>query len=1117
MAAVSDAERPELPSGLLTFLMTDVVGSTVLWERAPGLMDAALTRHDHLIESVVEAHGGLLLKHRGEGDSTFCVFESAVSAAAAAIAAQRSFAEEVWDEATPIAVRIGIHTGESILRGRDYYGQTVNRSARVRAVATGGQVLLSGTTAAIVRMSLPPDTELRYLRHEKLRGIERPEVIHELVDRRRPIVLPADADAPVSWPLPPSLEAATVPRFAGRGALIEQLTGLLGKAADGQAQVVMLGGEPGAGKSSIAAHLAQRAHDQGWVVLAGACDSGVAMPYQPFREAFGWYVDSAPITVLAQHVTEHGGELARLAPQLSARVGVVAPVEALVPETTRQLLSEAATDLIGRAAAEQPVLLVLDDLQWADRNTTLLVSRLARLGAAVPLMILGTFRSEHADNQDLLSVLLSDLSALPNYTGIVVGGLDLADLIALLERAAGHALGDAGPSVATYLLDQTGGNPYFATELLRHFAETGVIGTDERGTWRVNIDPTTVSVPRTVRSVLRTRMSRLGPACEQVLGLAAVAGREFDTQLLATVLSQSELSVLNAVETAVESALVREVGVGRFEFAHALVQTTIYEGIGATRRSLYHRELAEAIESAFGETGPAGVLSDHWAATGRDDRARVAYWSARAGAAAMAALSPEEAEHWYRRALDAAGEDERPRLELLIGLGDAQRWAGSGAFRQTLLDAAALAKRLGDHDALVRAALANNRGGTSASGVVDRERIATLEHALAVVGDEDSPHRACLLATLAIELSQDDDWQRRVVLADDAVACARRLRDEMTLLKVLLLTTEATRLPSTLARRLVDTEELFSIATRLGDPVLLGTAAVRQLRVKMEGALFDQMDDARAVLEEVAGLNPYARWNRIILDACLAQVRGDVPAALVLASQARGVAVADGQPDAAAVYVAQVAGMHWDASSLGTLLPLIEQTVRANPRITGFRAFLGLAYCDVDRFDEAAQILAHEVASRFADHPLSPIWLITMSVFASLCIELDDADAAALLYEQLDPWRGRANASTVSINGFVTESLAGLALACGRLEQAETDCAEAMEQAERTGAAVSCLRIRLTHARLLLRRNLRGDLDTALLELEHVREQATRWEMTTVVRRVQQLQDSRDVQGVEPR
>jgi tetratricopeptide (TPR) repeat protein len=523
---------------------------------------------------------------------------------------------------------------------------------------------------------------------------------------------------------------------------------------------------------------------------------------------------------------------------------------------------------------------------------------------------------------------------------------------------------------------------------------------------------------------------------------------------------------------------------------------------------LHHRQLAVAIEHAHGEHAPAGVVATHWASTGRDDRAKVAEWARRAGAAAIAALSPEDAVRWFRQALDAVGADDHQRLDLLIELGDAQRWADTDAFRQTLLDAAALAERLGDDRALVRAALANNRGGASRAGVVDEQRVEVLERALTAAGPGDSSERARLLATLAIELSQGGEWERRIALAEEAVACARRLGDDLTLLRVLLLTTEATRLPATLDQRLIDIEQLFSIAKRLGDPVLLGIAAVREVRVNIEAAAFDRVDEAMSVLDEVAHLDPYVRMNRLSLKAVLAQIAGDLPGALALAEEAR--VVGEAEPDALAVYVATAAQILWDMGALGKLLPMIERTVRDHPGVTGFRAVLGIAYCDVDRLDEAAEILRHEAATGFAEHPLNPLWLITMSVVASLCIELGDRDAAAQLYEILQPWRGRANSSVVSINGLVSESLAGLALVAGDLDRVERDVDEALEQANRVGARVSAARTRLARARMLAARGRPGDPELALAELHAVEEEAAAMGMATVHRRATSLAESID-------
>ena len=721
----------------MSFLLTDVVGSTTLWERAPVAMDAALARHDALITSAVESRGGIVLKQKGEGDSVFCVFATASAAAAAATEAQRRLTGEVWPDATPIVVRMGIHSGEAVQRGRDYYGQTVNRAARVRALAGGGQVLLSSVSASLVGPHVPDGTELRFLRSELLRGIDRLEAIHELVDARRQPVPSPLADAEPTAALPSPIDLALPPSFVGREEPLRQIEEARRRALEDAVQVVLLGGEPGAGKSTIAAVAARDAHEDGWTVLFGSCDEHVTTPYEPFREALGQYFEQAPAAVLAEHIAAHGGEVGRLASSLSARVGALPPVEAADPETSRRLLFEGVTDLLHRAAAHQPVLLLLDDIQWADRNTTLLIGRLAKLRGA-KLVLLATYRSTAADLVDF-EAMLAQLRALPAVVDVHVGGLSEPELVRLLEAAAGHTLDDEGRRVAAHLREETDGNPFFVAELVRHFVETGVLAPDPAGTWRAQVDLATVAMPRTVRAVLQERVARLSDETQKVLAVAAVAGRQFESRLLADVVGLGELAIVDDVEAAVGASLVRELTVGRFEFTHALVQHTLYDGLSTTRRALHHRQLALALQSRAGTA--AAEVAMHWAASGRDDRTQIAEWAGRAGHDALSALSPEDAISWFRLALDAT-DDDAERLDLLIALGGAQRWADADAFRQTLLDAAALAERLGDDEALVRAALANNRGGASRAGHVDAERVAVLERAIDVVGLHDSTERA---------------------------------------------------------------------------------------------------------------------------------------------------------------------------------------------------------------------------------------------------------------------------------------------------------------------------------------------------------------------------------------
>src|ERR671932_681683 len=171
----------DLPTGTVTFLFTDIEGSTTLWEQQPAAMRAALVRHDALVEAIIAVHDGAVVRPRGEGDSRFAVFARATDAVTAAAGLQQALHAEPWPTPTPLRVRMALHTGEADLRAGDYYGSAVNRCARLRAVAHGGQTLLSQATFDLVREHPLPGVDLRDLGAHRLKDLQRPERIYQLV------------------------------------------------------------------------------------------------------------------------------------------------------------------------------------------------------------------------------------------------------------------------------------------------------------------------------------------------------------------------------------------------------------------------------------------------------------------------------------------------------------------------------------------------------------------------------------------------------------------------------------------------------------------------------------------------------------------------------------------------------------------------------------------------------------------------------------------------------------------------------------------------------------------------------------------------------------------------
>jgi class 3 adenylate cyclase len=261
---------PDLPGGTVTFVLTDVAGSTRLWEAHPRAMERALACHDRIVCDAVAAHCGMLVKHKGEGDSAFAVFTRASDAAAAALSCQRSLFAQAWPDGVELRVRIAIHTGEAELRDGDYFGPVVNRTARLRGTAHGGQIVMSQTTADVVRDHLPDAAALHDLGTHRLPDLGRPETVFGLTH----------PDLPSTFPPLRSLDA-----FPGN--LPVQLTSFVGRDRElklvteglAAARLVTLTGTGGVGKTRLAVHTAADAlaayPDGAWLCeLAAAADPG---------------------------------------------------------------------------------------------------------------------------------------------------------------------------------------------------------------------------------------------------------------------------------------------------------------------------------------------------------------------------------------------------------------------------------------------------------------------------------------------------------------------------------------------------------------------------------------------------------------------------------------------------------------------------------------------------------------------------------------------------------------------------------------------------------------------------------------------------------------------------
>jgi len=620
-------------------------------------------------------------------------------------------------------------------------------------------------------------------------------------------------------------------------------------------------------------------------------------------------------------------------------------------------------------------------------------------------------------------------------------------------------------------------------------------------------------------------------------------------------------ALVDALDEAVRAQLVNEAGmVDAYRFAHALVHETLYAEVSASKRVRLHRRIADAI--ATRRPDDVVALAHHYqqAAAGGDVEKAVEY-STRAGDQARARLAYDQAVVYYRQALDLFGADpanefaatkgtkspsgdsaqpsqragrgahagglgapiaavstagsvgaeskssSSQRCDLLIRLGEAQRDAGDDGFRQALLDAARLAQRLGDTDRLARAAIANTRGWLETMGIrLDNERIAVLNAALDAVEEVDTPMRAHLLATLANELTFSPERDRRRVLADEALAMARRLGDPRVLTHVLRFRSFTFQTPDTLAERLATAAELVTLAEQSGDPADGFSANSQLMLSSREAGDIAETDRQLTILAEHADAlgQPVLRAIVKMNQGSRAVLGGRIADAERLFAENFEIIQASGRPDALLGYVAQLVDVRRMQGRLGELEPFAAQFLPTYSAMAAVRVGIAAVYCELDRDDEARALFEPDAAHGFSDLLYDPGWLEAMISYARVCAHLEARDAAVVLYERLAPWHGQL-AFGAGVHGSVALYLGLLSRTLGRYDDAEAHFAEAHAMTERIGAPYWLAVTRVDWAKMLRRRNDLGDRERAHSMLEQALATAREYGFGGVERQATQL------------
>ncbi|MGQ0847590.1 MAG: ATP-binding protein [Actinomycetota bacterium] len=747
-----------------TFLFTDLVGSTELLTRLGD--EAAVAVHhrvDELLRSCLRVNGGREIKHLGDG------LMVAFSGAGEAVAAASEMQKAVTASDLGVSVRIGVNSGEAIAHGDDYQGTPVVIAERLCGLATGGQILVS----AVVRELVGNLGGFSFASHgpHRLKGLAAPTDVWE-VKWEEPAA--NGLTAPVSIGYPGVLNQPAGGHLIGRDEVLTRLDGVWTRVAQGLRRLVLLAGEPGIGKTAMAAAWSRTAHERGAVVVAGRCAPETVIAYQPFVEILHQLLADTGAAAAISSLGPQTAELRRLVPDLAgllpARPGVQAEAG-----TERYLLYESVVSALHQVADQVPTIAVLDDLHWADAPTIGLLEHLTRHPRQSRLLVIGTYRETELSRSHPLAASLAELRRERRFERIHLSGLHqdgVADLIS--DRTGEKVPNDA----ATEIWNETEGNPFFVEEVVANLMESGTIGPGIP--WPEATELHRLEIPEGIREVVGRRLSRLDQATNRMLVLASVIGREFDGQLLEELSEAGAEAVADQIDEALAARILLEAPLvrGRYTFSHALIRQTLYEELNPTRRSRLHRRVAEALSTRGGS--PA-ELALHFTAAHDPTRALEASVAAAVAADNMLAFG-EVARH-YRHAVELWDEVADPvkvsgldKAELLQraaeathlldgGLGEAIELAHEA---ERLLDPVIAPTQSGSvAERLSRYLYLAGRGG---------EALAAIERSIALIPpNPPSPERAKALAnqaSLLMLMSRNRESEEGSL---EAIAVARRV------------------------------------------------------------------------------------------------------------------------------------------------------------------------------------------------------------------------------------------------------------------------------------------------------------------------------------------------------
>ena len=826
--------------------------------------------------------------------------------------------------------------------------------------------------------------------------------------------------------------------FVGREKEIARLR----RSLDGGCRLVEVLGEPGIGKTRLVSELVKDLASS-TTVSWGRCSEDHLGSYLPFVEVIRHIGGQLQDEELAAALGGRG-ELTRIVPELTNRAGPLAAPARAEADSEQRMLFDAVSGFLARWT---PMVLVVDDLHWADAASLALLAYLVRDYGLADVAVVITARPTEMSEQ--ATGILADLGRDVDSARIRLDGLAGAELARLVADLLGSP---PSSPVLESVQSATDGNPFFAEELTMHLLDTGfvvdpasgAVGRDGNGA---------AGVPDRIRDMVAKRLGSMSRQGVDVLSAGAVIGREFDVAVAGSALGVSGLPLVDAADDALLSGMVVETGPGRLGFSHALLRDAVGERLSQVRRASVHRAVAQAIEElAPSPEQRAAELAWHWAAVAAVDPAATvaaATWAVRAGDQALAAAAAEEAIVRYEQAVTLWSSASSGHVDSLVRLGVALHYRGRAEEAdERFKEAMALSVAIGDPVLQARAAVGFGR--RYPYWETDTSRIAALEAALAELPPEQVPLRTMLMGLLVTHLIngfRPDQASRRDELADElsAILAAPGAATEV------LLAVGQTRVYDCIEDPVVldgVADRLVAVAAPDNDLKVEATAHFSKALAALDRGRMDVLRSSTERYGDVSARlgDPRDRSQAATVRSTIAYIEGRYQEAADLSDEALELGRSSGDFNAELIHYAQGLLRAIDQGLAADVLPLLVASTEFQV-IASFDAGTALCAALAGDHDEALARLSRLVRTGFQGAPRGADFLTPTAFLAHTSVVVGDVTAAEVVYG----WFRRTRATVVRVGplagswGPVDHHLGCLAQLSGRSEEAETRLRHALQ------------------------------------------------------------------------